>query len=88
MPLCTGAARVDHARDRTGQEAEMGAYALIGAAAVIVVVPPVRRRAVSVGQVAASTCAGVVVTVIKGATDMARAAVSAGEHPVVARGHR
>jgi hypothetical protein len=54
------------------------------AGAVVLVVPPARRRAVSVGKAAATTGLALVMTTLRGATDVARAAVTGADRPVPA----
>lgn len=46
----------------------------VGAAALLV--PPIRHRALSVGKVAASTGLGVATVTVRGARDLAQAAVT------------
>lgn len=53
----------------------------VAAGAVVLIVPPARRRAASVGKAVATTGLALVATTVRGVTDVARAAATGHDHP-------
>ena len=53
----------------------------VAAGAVVLIVPPARRRAASVGKAVATTGLSLVATTVRGVTDVARAAATGHDRP-------
>jgi len=56
----------------------------VAAGAVVLVVPPARRRAASVGKAVATTGISLVITTVRGVTDVVRAAATGHDQPAPA----
>jgi hypothetical protein len=60
----------------------------LAAVAAILIVPPVRRRALAVSRVAVSSVVGIAYTAVRGGADIAQAAMTGHDDPMPARGAR
>lgn len=66
----------------------MNALRLAAVAAILIVPPRVRRRALAVSSVAVSSVVGIAYTTVRGGADIARAAMTGHDDPMPARGAR